>query len=329
MPLSQNKINLSVLVSEMETIKLNFEANQNYIGEILNIKIIENELFITHRTGINKSILKFQPDGKFMCEIGEPGQGPGEVMNPRDIIAYDNGYALWDNIGVHKFKKDGKYEKFLFSAKIPGNSFFFYSDHFYFMHELSYPGFLSKYSISGELLDVFKPSDSDSGNLEYSNILSNKDGSFLLVSPLIDTIYSFTEDKLAIRYILDCSPNKSFGRVLAETANLDPLEQLKAINRNTPVTLTSFLENEDYIYLTYRIKNEEMHYVSNKSSKKSIVFSSVINDQNSYPWGIPLIMTHNNWIYIPAPITDIIDNNNATNKQFDPDQLILKFRLKF
>jgi hypothetical protein len=261
-------------------------------------------------------------------------------MNPRDIIAYEDGYALWDNKGVHKFKKDGKYEKFLFNANIPGNSFFFCSNHFYFLHELTYPGFLSKYSSNGKLEQIFKPLDFNFGNLEYSNILSYEDGSFLLVSPLTDTIYSFTEDKLAIRYILDCSPNKSFGRVLIETANLNPLEQLKAINRNMPVTLTSFMENEDYIYLTYRIKNEEMHFVSNKTNKESIVFSKVVNDLNNYSWGKPIFLSDDNWLYVPVSVTELVEKNSEypntlpVHNELHPDNqilnpIIIKYRLKF
>lgn len=169
---SEKSISLSELISSFDTIIINIENKRIYIGDILSLKKIRDEYLIKHRTGNLSSILKFNTDGSNIHEIGEIGRGPGEIMNPRDIIAYEDGYALWDNKGVHKFKKDGKYEKFLFNANIPGNCFFYYSNYFYFMHELTYPGFLSKYSSNGKLEQVFKPLDHNFGNLEYSNILS-------------------------------------------------------------------------------------------------------------------------------------------------------------
>lgn len=107
-----------------------------------------------------------------------------------------------------------------------------------------------------------------------------------------------------------------------------------------PVTLTSFMENEDYIYLTYRIKNEEMHFVSNKTSKKSIVFSKVVNDLNNYSWGRPLFLSDDNWLYVPVSVTELVEkyseypNTFPVHNELHPDNqilnpIIIKYQLKF
>jgi len=305
---SNNLINLSEIVDSVDYLFLDFNSSEFVIGEIVGTKLIDNDLLIKQKVGNITMFQRINREGKYLNEIGDYGRGAGEIYNPRDIITINGEYIMWDYRGLHQITKDGQYIKFLFNAQIPGTRFFYSKNHYFFIHELTAPGFMSKYTDKGKLKKIYFPNEYSFGSLNYCAIEQVGLDSIHIASPLIDTIYSFSNSNLTPVYQIETGDNKSFQKVLLETENLSPLEQLKVINREKPNTIKLYLENNNYIFITYFINSKIDYLLINKKTDDKIYFSSCINDLDNGFWGSPMLLTDDNELFC------VIYPHEITNK---------------
>ena len=99
-------------------------------------------------------------------------------------------------------------------------------------------------------------------------------------------------------YYIDTKSDKSFQEVLLETKNLSPLEQLKVINKEEPISFQSYLENDNYIFITYHIKSKTYCLLKNKKDGNNFYFSSIINNLDYGLWGTPMLLTDDNELFM-------------------------------
>lgn len=294
---SGNSINLSDLIDETEYVFLNFNRNNFVIGEITGTKLMDNEILVKQKIGNITMFQRFNRNGEYLNEIGDYGRGAGEIYNPRDIIDVNGNFVIWDYRGLHQISKHGKYLKFLFEAQIPGTRFFHNQNSYYFIHEFTSPGFMSEYTDHGKLKKVFSKNEHQFGHLGYCSIEQFDNDSIHIASPLVDTIYSFSNSMLKPLYYINTKSNKSFQKVLLETKDLSPLDQLKVINKEKPVTIQKYLENDNYVFIAYSIDTKTQYLLRNKENSDNIYFSSIINDLDNGLWGTPMLLTENNELW--------------------------------
>jgi len=289
-------IQISDFVDSVDYLFFNFNGTNTVLGEIVDAKILGNELIVREKNGQISMFQRFTLNGNYLNEIGDFGRGPNELYNPRDIAVYNGDYIVWDYRGIHQISKSGNYLKYLFDARIPGSSFFIDSTYIYFFHELMAPGLISKYSISGSLEKVYNPHDYNFGHLNYASVGSISQDSFHIMSPIIDTVYSFNPKKEILKPLLvfDGGIEKTFQKVLIESANLQPLDQLKYINKEKPVQVQTYLENNNFLLIGYRKNRQLNYYLHNKKRHTTKYFK----DPDNSIWGIPLLLTNDNMLYL-------------------------------
>jgi hypothetical protein len=72
----------------------------------------EGNLYFLNRSG-EDAVFKFDPKGNFITSFGHKGQGPGELMNPINLIVnYKDDIVISDIVGkIVSFDKDGSFKK--------------------------------------------------------------------------------------------------------------------------------------------------------------------------------------------------------------------------
>jgi hypothetical protein len=85
-------------------------SNDCLIGEINKIIYNDNQYYILDRTK-TKTLFCFDSQGRFIRKFGNPGQGPGEYVEPTDFMLTSSNVIILDQFS-HKllcFNKDGKF----------------------------------------------------------------------------------------------------------------------------------------------------------------------------------------------------------------------------
>lgn len=114
---SNDRFRLLKLDAIIDSIKfIPLETGKNFlIASIDKLLFYKNRIIILdNRT---KSILSFSKDGKFGTRIGNVGKGPGEYLNPIDIVIIDDLLYIFDDFQHSVLKYDLLNEVYLGSTK--------------------------------------------------------------------------------------------------------------------------------------------------------------------------------------------------------------------
>jgi hypothetical protein len=298
-----SRIKLSKLFSSINYIPLQ-TTNESLIGTIEKIYIKNNIIYMIDGFLQNTNIKTFTTEGQFIKEIGDIGKGPKEIMGPRDLYIYNDTLFIWDKKGIHSFSLSGEYQKHIFNAFLPGNNFFYWHNHFYLFHGYNKPGLLTRYNIKGKVLKIYYPIDYWLGGAEGEHINKINNNTFSLFSPNSDIIYYLKNDSLISKYEIKCKTVESFSKLLLKYRNLSPPERLKKINNISHYTTLLFLENKNYIYLKYIIRNKPYILIINKNTGKKVYFNDNINKG---VYNDAIYITNENELVIPLYPYDILN----------------------
>jgi len=310
---TDNIIELSSIINDIQYIKLE-TGKESLIGSIIDFKVFNGTFYVLDRIGSKTRILKFSEKGKYLGLFGVTGSGPNEILDPRDIVKENEIFYVWDKTGVHSFSEKGVYLKFMFKAFLAGDKFVYSDRNFYFFHEMNHPGLISKYDINGNRKQIFFPNDFGFGNTESSEIV-NIGNSFHFFSPEIDTVYSLCDEHLTPKYIIRCDGIKSFGELLLSKNDMNPYELLRFINKSEYSMIDVFLENEDFIYLSYRYNQKMSHILIDKKTWKQNYYLHCINDLDGGLFDDVRCLTAENKLIILLEPYEILDHfkNNSEN----------------
>ena len=292
-------INLSEFSQSVDYIPL--ETNSKcYINKIKKIKFFGDSIFIFNELGWNMGeILVFNLSGSFLFSFGQIGPGPEEIEDPRDIIKSDDSYLIWDRQKVSEFANTGKFKKKLFDAFVYGSEFFMESGYIYLYHGTEFPGLLTKYNLTGLLIDTLKPADPshlntafDSENVLYAN------NEYHLFAPAFDTVWTLAGNKIVPKYCLDFKKETTLEKFFKNVSYTDPLERLSALNSTQTSNVLRFLENDSYLFIKYIRSKKSLFKIINKSTHKHLDFITCINDIDNGIFDNPITMT-NDYLVIP------------------------------
>lgn len=296
---TKNVFPISSFIKDVNYIRFSSENSSFVIGQIEDLKILEKDIIIKQRIARETTMLRFSSEGKFLNEIGINGKGANEILNPKDVILYNDGYAVWDQLAIHSISKSGKYNKKLFNAHIQGNRFFYLQNNFYLFHGLSAPGYLSRYNDYGDIRQIYLPNNHEFGSTGYSKIIKLGEDKFHLFSPMLDTVYTFSNNQLIPQYQISGKPYPTFMEILKKAGKRTPPEMLKFINNNKHVVIDRYLENQDYIFISYRLGKEIFQLLIKKKDWKLTYFKKCINDIDGGLWQNPFFLSEDNVLYIP------------------------------
>lgn len=288
-------------------------------GRILDIKLLNKEIIVKQRYGGETSLLGFSKNGVFINQIGK-----NEIQNPRDIINYNNDFAVWDETGVKVFSKTGEYQRKIFNARGPGSRFFYSKGKFYLFHETTAPGYLSEYSTDGKKEHVFHPLKVEFESDGNPSVTELRKDYFHLFSPINDTIYAFSNRQLTPKYIIDGNSHPTYIEVLKKIGLESESEKLRYIRNNQHWTITTYLENQKFIFIDYSLGSYPFNIIIRKSDWQISYVKEFINDIDGGVWDDPYFLSDENKLYIPLTSYQISGHTIKNKKRHKFDEQMEK-----
>jgi hypothetical protein len=317
----------SSFISDLDYIELKTQENTLVNGKIESIKLLDNDIIIKQRVKRKTELLRFSADGKFLNKIGQIGEGSGEINDPRDVILYNNGYAVWDQNGIKLFSKSGDYKEKLFETKLSGNRFFNSKNKFYLFHETTAPGYLSEYTPNGKLEHIFNRNNLEYSGTGYSTVTELAKDSFHLFSPINDTIYAFANEQLVPKYAFRGKSYPTLVQSLKKAGAGTPQEILRYLNSNRHWTVKTYLENKNFIFIVYQLGSYPFHLIIRKSDWQTTYIEEIINDIDGGLWDDPVYLSDNDELYIPLNAYQIAGHKIRNKVRHDFDKIIKEAEL--
>jgi hypothetical protein len=312
---------ISGFVSEIEYVELEFPEVDRVIGKITGLKLLDDEFLIKHRFSNVTNLLHFSGDGSFLNEIGKNGGNAGNDFYPRDIIAYKNGYAVWDSTGISSFSKSGEWEEKLFDVRYHGNRFFHSSNKFYFFHETNAPGLLSEYSETGKQERIFQPYNQGFEGQSYAGVTELAKDSFHLFTPINDTVYAFANNNLSPKYIISGRSYPTLIQLLKKAGLREKMEMLRFINSNRHWVITQFLENRNFIFVAYKQGSYSFSLIIRKNNWETVYVKNLINDIDGGVWSDPVYLSDDDVLYVPLSSYQITGHTIKNRKKHSFEDL--------
>lgn len=309
---------VSSFISGVRYIELKYPENISP-GKIESVKLLNNEIVVQQKYSGKNSLIRFSANGEFLNKIGELSETK-DIQNPRDIVSYNNDFAVWGQNSVHIFSKAGDYQRKIMNLNKPGNRFLYSDGKFWFFHESTPPGYLSGYTLAGKLDNVFHPVKNTVESTEYSAIAEVKNNNFHLFSPLNDTIFVFSGEKLTPKYVIEGGSYPTYIELISSQNFDDEFEKSKFINNNQHWRITRYLENEDFIFVVYRLGSYPFHLIINKSDWQVSYIKDFINDIDGGIWDDPFYLSENNELYVPLASYQVSGHTVKNKKRHNFDE---------
>uniref|UniRef100_UPI00321632FE hypothetical protein n=1 Tax=uncultured Draconibacterium sp. TaxID=1573823 RepID=UPI00321632FE len=316
---SKDFLPLSSFISDLNYLELQVTEANIELGEIRDIKILDNDLIIKHRKAGEISFIRFSKEGKFLNEL--INNSTREISGLLDIISYKNGYAVLGENGIHFISKEGRYNGKLVSSEIDGSNFFAAKNRFYTVNESNANDFLIEYSENGAPKKV-NALNERFDKLIYTNIASVGKNNYHLLSSFSDVVYCYSAGKLLPKYKLNGGIYPTLKEVWQNVGDRDIKETMRYIYDTQHVLLKNYLENDDIIFMTYWVGSSSTTAIIKKENWETRYYGRGINDIDGGIWDKVLCLSTNNELYIPISAAKITGHKiiNKWNKDFEDIQ---------
>lgn len=309
---------ISSFAESVEYLELKLDKVGISLGEVEAIKQINDDWIIKHRISGVSSFIRFNRHGEFVTELA--GKKQKEIINPEDILAFDDGFAVLAENGIHLVAKDGKYIRKLIAWKQEvGSNFFFVDKHFMILNEKLQSRIVVEADNNDQSLRVDKKLPQRVQRMMYTNAQAfRKNTSYYSV--LSDSIFRMADDgrvQSVTRLAGEGIP--TFSEVVDTMINLNEMDALKYLRETNHVMIKKYLENNEFLFLTYWEGSNSSTLVINKGSGEMYYFGHGVNDIDGGIWERPLFLTGKNELVIPLTAYKISGHkiSNKKVKGFD------------
>ena len=321
---SRDILPISTFVKNIEYLELDVSSVDIEIGSIQDVKLLGGDIIIKHnRAGIT-NFVRFSKNGKFIAELTKNRIGKDAITQPTDIVEYKNDYAVLDANAIHLISKNGKHKGILYDKKMPGNNFFILNNKFYLINNKVSTNFLTEVDNQTNWKEIDILNNSNLSRQGYSGISQLGKNKLHLVSFLNDTIFSFLGRHQTPEYYIKADPNPTFSKVLQNTSEGDQIETLKHIHNTQYVILKNYLENKNFIFITYWIGSNASTLIINKQNWKTRYFATGVNNIDGGIWEKPVYLSDNNELYIPLSSYEISSHKISDKKHKEFEKLKTK-----
>jgi len=309
-------VKMSEFVSSITYVPLETKPNC-CINNITKIRIFGDSLLIFNEIDWNYTeIMVFNKKGKYLGIFGENGRGPEEILNPRDIRKVGRSYYIWDRDKISEFDEKGNFKRVLLKAFYPGSNFLIDTNFVYLYHATDFPGILSQFSLKGDLIRTFKPSvPKQIGSAFKEENIFDINGEFHLFAPSFDTVWAVENNQLYTKYVFNFKGDMTLQKLFLENNVSNPLEFSKIMNSTSFSYVTNYIEDEDYIFLSYsKLKKTGSKLISKKSGSQ-ITFNYCINNIDNGIVAKPISFENNSLVILLQPLDVLNKACNAKNSE--------------
>ena len=317
---SKDFLPISSFISDLDYLELKVSEANIEIGEIQDIKIFGDDLIIKQRKAGEISFIRFTEDGEFINEL--VNNKKGKIAQPLDIIPYKKDYAVLAEDGIHVVSKLGKYKRKLIAAEMAGSTIFAVKNKFYVIDEGPSEEFLSEYT-ENKKAKKFNRLDERLEKLIYTNLQTVGKSDYHLLSSFSDVIYSYSNNKLRPKYILDGGDYLTLNKVWQDVGDRDAKETMRYIYDTQHILVKNFLENDEIIFMTYWVGSSSTTAIIKKDTWETRYYARGVNDIDGGIWIKALYLNDDNELYVPISAYKIAGHKiyNKRHKDFENLQL--------
>lgn len=310
---SKDILPISSFVSKVDYLELKVAEAGIELGDIENIKLIGNDLLLQHRMAGRHSFLRFTKTGDYVIEIA--GRKTPRIKNPKDVIAYNDGFAVLADNGIHLVSNEGKYLSQVVRGPLPGARFCYANNAFQVINEQGLG--TVRIQVGGQQQYAQKnisPLPKFMQRNTYANIENmGKDGIHFF-TVMSDSIYTFSGDEDEPRYVTRGDEMPTFAQLCAHLPNKSEKVILRYLRETEHVVVRKYFENKHYLYLKYWVGSDPTTVILDKKNRKTRYFGYGVNDVDGGIWDEVLLMSAKNELYIPITAYKI-SGHKISNKK--------------
>jgi hypothetical protein len=286
-PADQEFLNLSTIIDSISYITLSNDPKAT-IGEINKIEFMSDGIYILDRFK-TKSLKKFNLTGGFICQIGSYGEGPHEYVQPTDYTITDNEVIIYDQFKQRMIFYDhmGNYKRdikvpflFLKFLRLSSNKYIFYSldqDNDHLQSIVNNSIFESDSIFSLKHRGFFRIKNMYE-SLFIENNFSNVGNKIFYNPTFSDTIFSIADNGIIKNeYIFDFGKRK-LPKNFTLSKNIKELRLACDENYYIIFPGNNYVVLDDFLYFTFLIRHNVYHGIYSKSTGKTIIGNSILND---------------------------------------------------
>ena len=294
---SSDILPISSFTGSVDYIELKLSGTGKTLGEVLSVKKIDDDWMLKHRMTGRTSFMRFNQSGEFITEL--PREGEKRVTNPEDIIAYENGYAMLAGNGIHAVSKDGKYQRLLSDMKADGSRFFELGKRFYILNETGNGDLLtsvgtksSKTKLNNVLPDMIQ-------RMIYTSVEPIGKDHIDFYSVLSDTVFTRNKNEMKVAVVFTGDSIPTFAQLFRSLDKMEAKDRLKYLHETEHVILRNYLENSDFMFLTFWVGSKSTTAIVNKQNGEIRYFGQGVNDIDGGVWDEAFYLTSKNELVIP------------------------------
>jgi len=354
---SYERINITIDAHNFDTSpfkSLEFiEIKSKPIGRIKQLYAFDSTLLFSVSSG-NERLFLYNLQQETLNPILTKGTGPGEINEVTDLyVDPENNFYALDAVNsmlrsfnaagsaIEQVKMPNTFDEIVVQKnKITALSKVPYNDKDNYKIDLleNKNGVIATTKQFFPLLPIAVERDFH----QYKSVFTYKD-TVRFVQPLLDTIYAGFDDDFSIRYVLSFG-DKKLPLDLYKDANLNLSQFIKRIKQGNYIWgISTFLENEQFVFLTYLYGAEQVVYFTlyDKKTKKTSTATAIdfihipaLKNIKITPDFYPVYLTDEAFYFVASP--DFLAENNIEMEAFDKantkndsayegNQLVLKF----
>ena len=282
-PLEKGKLRSSSFLDSVSYVSLD---SKNLVAHISELQYKNNRYYILD--DISKKLAVFDDTGNALFEIDAVGRGPKEYTEIQDFYVTDEHIVIlsrelkkiitYDLEGV--VLEEVSIDDYIDGLRPIESGYITYSTDGIRSSKDERPPGITELILSPEKhinkpLEVFGGNYAQYAYAQHIHFTEDDDGSYLLLNPS-DTIFSYKDDSLGVKYILDFG-KRNIPKKYKELANLP--HNYDFLDRNRYVRSKDYLvETDDFVFLGFGIGMYRNDLVYDKRRNKSIFFQSFISD---------------------------------------------------
>jgi len=295
---SKDILPISSFVEKVDYLELKVAEAGLEVGVIEDVKVLGNDLIVKQRMAGSESFWRFTKSGEFVIEL--VGKNTPRIKGPRDIITYADGFAVLAENGIHAISRDGKYLQQLVKGTMHGSSFFFRDGNFYVVNEHDLNNVLYRFTPGGSARTRVKALPEPVLRNTYSAVETTGKSQIHYFSALNDTVFNYKSAKVAIpEYVFSGDEMPTFAEVCSNLPDKEDREILRYLRETEHVIVRKFLENRNYLFLSYWVGSHPTTAIYNKVSGEIRYFGFGVNDIDGGVWDEAVFLTDKNELYVP------------------------------
>mgnify|MGYP000374455651 FL=1 len=309
---SQDILPISSFAAKVNYTELKVSETGLTLGEIESVKLIDDDLIVKHRMSGKSSFLRFTGSGEFVIElVGIKSSG---INQPQDIVAYDDGFAVLAENGIFTISNDGKYTGQLVRGTMPGSRFFFADGAFHVINESDRGNLIKTFPAENRNSKVSEKLPEPVRRMTYSAVASFGKGETHFYSALNDTVFSFGGNSTVPVYAFQGNNIPTFSQLCKNTTGLNDTEALRYLRENEHVIVRKYLENRNYIFMTYWVGSNSSTAIVNKKSGETRYFGHGVNDLDGGVWDKVNFLSDKDELLVPITAYKV-GGHKITNKK--------------